>query len=200
MLTILTACAQHTATDDEVLYLNVDTTGLEKYSYKNGRGDIIIPDDRYLQVYTDTIKTIGFATRGDGNIWAINTKGEELFRAYRFDNGPDYVRDGLFRMVDENGLIGFANMEGEIVIDPQFQRVGSFSEDLASVCQNCIFEKHENPKIGKLLQGAFGFIDKTGKMIIKPQFDLVSRFENGKCKVWKDGRMFYINKNGNEID
>ncbi|WP_164108019.1 MULTISPECIES: WG repeat-containing protein [Sphingobacterium] len=199
-LLALGSCAQGLKKHGYELYRHMDTTGPEKYSYKNAKGVVIIPDDRYPIAYTDTIKTIGFVVKRGEGIWAINTKGEELFRVVNYDNGPDYVSNGLFRIENEKGLIGFADMDGNVVIPPKFKWVDPFHEELSAVCIDCESEKHENPKIfTKLLKGAFGFIDKKGNIVIEPQFDLVSYFKNGRCKVWKNGREYYIDKKGNEI-
>ena len=195
------SCAQERKKNGNELYRHMDTTGPEKYSYKNAKGEVVIPDDRYPIAYTDTIKTIGFVLKKGQGFWAINTKGEELFKVAGFDNGPDVVRDGLFRIEDEKGLLGFADMDGNVIIPPKFKWVDPFSEGLATVCIDCESEKNENPKIfTRLLKGAFGFIDKKGNIAIEPQFDLVGAFKNGKAKVWKKGRAYYIDKKGNEID
>lgn len=134
--------------------------------------------------------------------WAFNKNNEKLFKVYIFDNGPDRISDGLFRIIDDkSGLIGFADLEGKIVIPYQFKQVDSFSEGLAGVCIDCISEKHQNPKVfTKLLKGAFGFINKKGEIVIKPQFGLISKFEDGRCKVWKDNTQYFINKKGEIID
>lgn len=44
----------------------------------------------------------------------------EPITIYQYENGDDYVREGLFRIIDRNGLFGFANKHGIVVIKPQF--------------------------------------------------------------------------------
>ena len=62
------------------LYSVVDTsTILTKYGYSN-KNKIVIPYDKYLFNYTDTIKTIGFVLKRKEGIMAIDVKGVELFR------------------------------------------------------------------------------------------------------------------------
>ena len=39
---------------------------------------------------------------------------------YLYDNGPDYLSEGLMRIQDSSGKIGYADEKGEIVISPQF--------------------------------------------------------------------------------
>lgn len=39
---------------------------------------------------------------------------------YLYDNGPDYLSEGLMRIQDSSGKIGYADEKGKIVISPQF--------------------------------------------------------------------------------
>lgn len=202
MLLITSCIHQSKISNNGELYLQVDTTGLEKYSYKNKEGEVIIPESKYFNAFTDTIRTIGFVSKEGEGIIAINTNGEELFKVFPFDNGPDYLRDGLFRMVDKKGLIGFADMNGNIAISPRFDNITPFFDGLAAYCEDCHYKaKNNNPKVrGVRIKGAWGFVNKKGDIALEPQFDQVNFFENGRCKVWKNGREYYIDKNGNEID
>lgn len=38
------------------------------------------------------------------------------YRPYRFDNGDDYIQDGMYRIVDNRGRIGYADEKGKPVI------------------------------------------------------------------------------------
>ena len=62
---------------------------------------------------------------------------------------------------------GFIDKSGKVVIEPQFDWVGAFSEGLARVKKD----------------GKYGFIDKSGKVVIEPQFDEVRAFSEGLAKV-----------------
>lgn len=42
------------------------------------------------------------------------------YPAYQFDNGDDYVMDGMYRIVDKNGRIGYADEKGNTIIAPRF--------------------------------------------------------------------------------
>lgn len=39
---------------------------------------------------------------------------------FHYDNGPDYVREGLYRIVDDRGRMGYADESGRVVIAPRF--------------------------------------------------------------------------------
>lgn len=80
--------------------------------YLNERGDTIVPYGKYRYCQTDTIKKIGFAYENkpkDARIICINDAGKELFYVFKYDNGPDYIQEGLFRIMNEDGLVGFAD-------------------------------------------------------------------------------------------
>ena len=77
--------------------------------YLNGRGDTVIPFGKYHYGGSDTIRHIGFVVEPHTPGWTtINNKGEKLFYTFSFDNGPDYVEEGLFRIINDEMLMGFA--------------------------------------------------------------------------------------------
>ena len=87
--------------------------------YLNERGDTIVPYGKYRYCQTDTIKKIGFAYENkpkDARIICINDAGKELFYVFKYDNGPDYIQEGLFRIMNEDGLVGFADSLGNVII------------------------------------------------------------------------------------
>ena len=92
-----------------------------------------IPSKKYTIAFTDTISSIGFVGTRKGEIVCINNAGKELFEVYKIDNGPDYVSDGLFRIVEKNSKIGFADTCGAIVIPPVFSYATPFHNGEAKV-------------------------------------------------------------------
>ena len=104
--------------------------------YLNERGDTIVPYGKYRYCQTDTIKKIGFAYENkpkDARIICINDAGKELFYVFKYDNGPDYIQEGLFRIMNEDGLVGFADSLGNVVIKPQFKFAYPFEHGKAKV-------------------------------------------------------------------
>ena len=103
--------------------------------YLNEQGDTIVPYNKYKFCQTDTIRSIGFVyeNRQDARIVCIDNQGKELFYVFKCDNGPDYIREGLFRIMDENGWIGFADSLGNVVIKPQFKFAFPFKGGKAKV-------------------------------------------------------------------
>lgn len=42
------------------------------------------------------------------------------YGAYQYDNGDDYISDGMYRIVDKRGRIGYADENGKTTIKPRF--------------------------------------------------------------------------------
>lgn len=96
---------------------------------------------------------------------ATDKKGEFLFEIFPYDNGPDYPSEGFIR-IRENGKIGYANLDGDIVIPPSFQFAYPFQNGYALICKGGMLIKdgeHSEWKDAK-----WGAIDKEGTIIIKP--------------------------------
>lgn len=107
--------------------------------YLNQKGDIVIPIGTFEMCFTDTFATFAYVYDKDlygAGMVAINRNKEVIFDAFLFDNGPDYIFDGLFR-IRRNGKIGFANKKGEIVIEPKFDCAYPFENGKAKVAYDC---------------------------------------------------------------
>ncbi|MES2554976.1 MAG: WG repeat-containing protein [Bacteroidota bacterium] len=105
---------------------------------------------------------------------------------------PD--NEGLYPIV-KDGLYGYINTKGEVVIKPQFERAAQFSEGLA------YFEQGDK----------FGFINPKGEVAIPAiyekrksgwwSFDLYgeSFFSEGLAVARVDGKLGYINQKGEMV-
>ena len=80
---------------------------------------------------------------------------------------------------------------GLIVINPQFDWAGQFSEALAQI------------RIGDDKTGKWGFIDKQGHLVVNPQFDWAGQFSEGLAEVRigdnQTGKWGYIDKQGHYV-
>lgn len=78
---------------------------------------------------------IGFTYENgqNGKIVCLDNHGNKLFNVFKYDNGVDYVEEGLFRITDDNGLIGFADTLGNVIIKPQFKFAFPFANGTAKV-------------------------------------------------------------------
>jgi len=130
--------------------------------YVNSSGDTVVAAGRYVYCYTDTIRNIGFVLDTNRVCRALDNRGRELFQVYWFDNGPDYLSDGLFRMMRDS-LIGFADSAGRIVIRPQYTCAGPFRQGRARVSYDCRLQKEGEHTL--MQSSAWFFIDKKGNKI-----------------------------------
>lgn len=93
----------------------------------------------------------------------LNTK----YPAFQYDNGDDYVRDGLYRIVDERGRIGYADEKGNTVITPRFSFGFPFENGKAKVT-DCGQMKEVEGSRGEYHyweSGDWYFIDKSGRKL-----------------------------------
>src|SRR5689334_17678782 len=95
LLCFQVAFAQKKANND-ILVSYIDTVN-NRYGYKNLHGDIIIPAGKYSFCFTDTFRTYAVVSLPSKGFVAIDRKENILYSVFPFDNGPDYIEDGLFR-------------------------------------------------------------------------------------------------------
>ncbi len=109
--------------------------------YLNSNGDTIIPIGKYYYCYTDTIWKFGMVIeKGTMKILGIDQHANELFEVFKYDNGPDYLKGGLFRII-KNDKMGYANSSGKIIIEPKFDCARPFDGDFAEVSDNYVTVK-----------------------------------------------------------
>src|SRR5712664_4260315 len=78
------------------------------------------------------------------------------------------------------GKYGYIDHAGKLVINPQFEQAGHFSDGTAPV------------KVGQ----KWGYIDRHGKLVIQPQFDLADPFSNGRALIGSGRQFGYIDSSG----
>lgn len=112
---------------------------------------------------------------------------------------------------------GFVNKEGEIVIAPQFERTGYFSEGLCSVTldgkdgyinQEGKFTVNAQFYIGNEFSGKlatvanednkWGIINESGKFIVNPQYDMI-KIDGDLFQVRLNGKYGWINRDGEVV-
>lgn len=131
--------------------------------YVNQKLDTVIPIGKYFHCYLDTVYTYAIVTdTNSSEIYAIDQNENRLYDIYWFDNGPDYIKEGLFR-IKRNNKIGYANTEGQIIIQPQFDCANQFENGKAKVTYDC-----ELKKVGEyneMYSDNWFYIDKSGQRI-----------------------------------
>lgn len=108
---------------------------------------------------------------------------------------PEYesvgLFDGVYAAVVMNGLIGFIDREGAMVIEPSFplpedyeQRFTGRFETEDSLCWVPLDDEH------------FGYINKAGEVVISGDFVFADDFRNGLALVVTDLHIGYIDVSG----
>lgn len=187
--------------NNQVLVSFEDTAHI--WGFKDTSGQIMIPP-QYAAVFEDSfVNDIAFVVEKKyavdderHGIIAIDKKNKLILKPFIFDNGPDYVKEGLFRFV-EKGLMGFADINGKKVIPAKYTFVEAFQEGFAAFCEGC--KKETVGEHWRMVGGKWGFMDKNGKVIIEPQFQEVTNFKEGVAEVTKDSLKFNINPKGEQV-
>lgn len=109
----------------------------------------------------------------------------------QFDDLPDSFSEGLVRIakydrdinsfkpgesISVKSKFGYADREGNIIIEPQYRHADHFSEGLAAVG----------------IDGKSGYINRYGVFIIEPIFDHALSFFNNKALVCMDQKWGFI--------
>lgn len=139
--------------------------------------------------------SVGKTTNGKTKYGFIDMNGKEVTEIkYDFCG----VLRNTYALVVLSGKYGVVDNTGKEIIKPDtYDFIETFSDDLAVVNMGGKWNDEYNPEFEG---GKWGFIDKAGKVIIPLQYDSVQDFYKGKAKVKLNGREFYIDKEGKEVE
>ena len=191
--TLLLFISMNIYAQDDKLYIyyypnfeDVDAT----LGYVDSSGKVVIPAGKYPYIFTSEFDKIAFVLLKDRKgVYAIDRNEKILFQVCSYEIGPDIVSNGLFRII-ENGKIGFANMNGEIVIKPRFQFVYPFQENgFAIFCENGTWSMLD--KYIPVIKGKWGVINRQGVVVIPATYD-----SGAEDYLIKDGKSYKLNKQG----
>lgn len=145
--------------------INEDACG-----YVNEKNEVVIPVGKYLRLYSTEFDRIAFVSiKGKPGIYAINRAEQILFKVHCVDNRPDVVSEGLFRII-RNGKIGFADMTGKVVIEPQFQFAFPFQRGGIAIFNEGGTLVREG-EYTRYQGGKWGVINKDGKVVVPANYE-----------------------------
>jgi hypothetical protein len=107
-------------------------------AYVSVAGDTVIPFGRYALCATERFDQVALVLPPGGQWVGIDRQERVLFRPFIFDNGPDYPAEGVLRVVNAAGLIGYADTAtGRVVLPPQYEAAFPFEHGRARVGRRC---------------------------------------------------------------
>lgn len=161
---------------------------------KNKEGEIfynkIIDDQKYEQIAGPFVSgnlmknNIAIVCKSESYPIAINAKGEEVFNLEPKDGikfaAVGQCFDGKIKFKSEDGLWGFLNKKGEVVIEPKFDFVDDFNNGVARATMHT--EKKDK----------FVLIDDNGEVMTEIDKPFVCAPDNGKMVYIEDKKEFGI--------
>jgi hypothetical protein len=159
--------------------------GLARAVSSDGKVGYISKDGKYKIAATFKDGTffsdgLAFVVSDGGYPTCIDKSGEIKF-ALKEAKRVSSFKDGVAAIVADK--VGFVDQTGKVIINPQFDEAGFFSEGYAAVRQN----------------NKAGFIDKAGKIVINLQFEDVSSFSEGKATFINGTQTGFIDSKGSYI-
>lgn len=186
------------------------SSGRKLFGYKTRDGEIVIPA-KYQSV-SDTLCKFAFVLDTNFRFLGINQKDSVILVPFIFDNGPDYLEEGLFRFV-EHEKMGFANIDGEKIIQAKYSFADYFRDGLAEYFiggepvyedgrtrsqiiqesgREALIDRHWNWG-GDIRES--GYLNKYGD-----EFEEVDELENGTRKaLMKDEKLVILDADGRII-
>ena len=166
-----------------------DLAGFEDFSelcgYVNLDGQVVI-EPTYDDVNEFNEYGTAMVEDTDGKMWLIDTKGNKVTDV-GYDEMSRFVNDGLIK-VEKDGLFGYIDYNGNVVVEPQYKDAKDFSDGLAAVMKDKLY----------------GYIDTKGNLVIDYKYLLAQDFNSGLAHVIEDysvmtKEQYFINKEGNKV-
>ena len=115
---------------------------------------------------------------------------------------------------NSEGLWGFVDMQGNWIIEPEYDGVGDFSEGRAKVgfaSEDAINSQSEEAQLiadasgeeniaienNRIILDKWGYINEKGDVIVEPQYKYANDFSNGLAYVGDNSGPYYIDYDGN---
>ncbi|CAM4149161.1 WG repeat-containing protein [Paenibacillus alkaliterrae] len=150
----------------------------DKYGFIDQSGKVVIAP-QFMTAPTNFSKGLAGGIR-DFSLVYIDDEGNTVVDTGFNGYFGVYSEDGLAAVM-RDGLWGYINQAGSIVIDFQYEEALDFTDGLAAVKK----------------EGQWGYIDRNGQVIIPIQYSAANEFSEGVALVSTDGAMFgYINRVG----
>jgi len=151
----------------------------KKWGYLNKEGELSIAANyEKAHPFVD-----GYAVVKSGNWVILSNEGEETTIDMKDVLDVKKFSEGLAPIKSADKLLGFVDVNGKVVIKPQFKAVGYFVDGLA---------------FAKTMDGKVGYINPKGDWIIEAQFAKAGNFSKGSgfAKATKGETKGFVSKDG----
>jgi hypothetical protein len=149
---------------------------------------------QYYQAFKGEVDPHAYFPKGSG-FGYVDTLGNEITKFIY--EGLQYANGGLIKVKikDKWGVI---NDKDELIVPCKYDDIGGdFYEDMLRVFVGSIDFNNEYEY--EEYNGLYGFVDKNGEEVIPCQFTYSDQFYEGKARVKKDGKKYYINTKGETV-
>jgi hypothetical protein len=110
----------------------------DECAYLSAAGDTVIPFGRYYLSETPRFDKVAVVLKPQDGWVGIDRHERVLYHVFIYDNGPDYPAEGVRRIVDAAGRIGFADSASErVVLAPRYEAAFPFAHGRARVGSCC---------------------------------------------------------------
>ncbi|MDR2425769.1 MAG: WG repeat-containing protein [Endomicrobium sp.] len=196
ILTIFICFAHFSAAEnkDYLIIYSKNIRGQEMKGYMTHDGEVVI-EAKYRIAETDKMYSMAIVLKDDGQWVGIDREENIILYPFIYDNGPDYVFEGLFRFV-ENDKIGFTDLDGNKIIAAEFDFADSFKEGLSEFAYGG-HKEYDYVNEYWTWTGATetGYINKYGQKFIR-----IIKTNDGQRVAWsRNGKRYYIDKDAKII-
>lgn len=149
---------------NDLLYRIYDSESWDECGYLNANGDTIVPFGDCFACFSDSLPYAILLEYDDQvpGFKTINAQGFEIFRVFPFDNGPDYIEDGMMRII-KDGKIGYATEDGEVIVEPIYEAAWPFENGKAQVSIHA--KSVKDGEHSQWVDTDWFYIDKKGNRI-----------------------------------
>lgn len=165
--------------NDRAIVINIDGD----HGAINSSGELVIDYSYEKMDHFNSDRT--FAIDKQDNIVLLDIDGNSIDISQHNITDYNSFQEGMAG-VKIGELWGFIDTDGNLVVKPQFLKVGKFSAGLAWI-------RDKNEQIG--------YINKQGEMVIEPAYLQGQNFDeiSGRARVKSSEGWFYINSKGEKL-
>ena len=130
----------------------------------------IVCDEAGRYTYQDRVLAVE-----NGHYYLYDADLSKTVGDFSCANADVLTEDGWLAFEDDNGKWGYVDMDGNVVIDPQYDEAKSFSHGVAAICTG----------------GKWGYINRDAQVIVEPQFlSCGYASETGICYVQDESNYY----------